>query len=250
MKYNIEKDNISKKLDINNIYVVSDIHGEYELFLKMLEKINFSKDDKLIILGDILDRGKQPLEILEYIMERDNIEMIMGNHEKMFLDFVLAKNEIDKYFAYHMWVNNGGYTTLAEYDKLNTGEQHRIINYFKNLPFYKIIDNYIFVHSGINVSGLKLDLSIVEIIKAQKDDDFLWSREDFYNFKAIENYTIIFGHTPTPFIREQKNNYDFTIWHDKKHKDKIGIDCGATFGEIGGMLGCIRLNDRKEFYVK
>ena len=235
---------------MSNIYAIADIHGEYELFLKILKKINFSKNDKLIILGDILDRGKQPLKILEYTMERDNIEIIMGNHEKMFLDFVLAEDEMDKYFAYHMWMNNGGHTTLAEYDTLNTYEQEKIINYLKNLPLYKVIDNYILVHSGLNMSGLSSDLDIGEIMKAQNSEDLLWSREEFYKFKAVEDYIVVFGHTPTPFLRNQKENYDFSIWHDEKYKDKIGIDSGATFGEIGGMLSCLRLNDRMEFYVR
>jgi serine/threonine protein phosphatase 1 len=235
---------------MNNIYAISDIHGEYDLFLKMLEEINFSEVDKLIILGDVLDRGKQPLEILEYIIEKDNIEMIMGNHEKMFLDFVLAKNESDKYFAYHVWMNNGGYTTLMEYDKLNTETQNKIINYIKALPLYKTIDSYILVHSGLNMSGLKLNLDINGIIEAQEEDDFLWSREDFYNFKAVDDYTIIFGHTPTPFLRNQTENYNFRIWHDENYKDKIGIDSGATFEEIGGMLSCLRLNDMEEFYIR
>lgn len=91
----------------NNIYVISDIHGEFDLFIKMLKKINFSRNDRLIILGDVLDRGSQPIKIIEYVMEKDNIKLLMGNHEKMFLDFILAENENDKFFAYHMWMNNG-----------------------------------------------------------------------------------------------------------------------------------------------
>ena len=235
---------------IQNTFIMSDIHGEYELFLKMLKKINFSKSDKLVILGDVLDRGKGSIKILEYIMGKDNIELIMGNHEKMFLDFVLAKNENDKYFAYHMWMNNGGYTTLAEYDRLNTYKQEEIVNFLRNLPMYKVIDNYSLVHSGLNMSGLSLNLSIDKIIEVQSDEDFLWSREEFYNYKAVEGFIVIFGHTPTPFLRGQNEDYDFTIWHDERYKDKIGIDTGATFGEIGGKLSCIRLNDEKEFYVK
>jgi len=40
-----------------NIYVLSDLHGHYNIFIKMLEKINFSDDDVLYILGDCCDRG-------------------------------------------------------------------------------------------------------------------------------------------------------------------------------------------------
>ena len=43
------------------IYVMSDLHGQYNAFLKMLELINFTDEDELYILGDIIDRGPNPL---------------------------------------------------------------------------------------------------------------------------------------------------------------------------------------------
>lgn len=46
-------------------YVMSDIHGDYESYLKMLERIQFTKDDVLYLLGDVIDRGKDPLRILK-----------------------------------------------------------------------------------------------------------------------------------------------------------------------------------------
>ena len=54
-------------------YVMSDLHGEYDKFIKMLTKISFSDNDKLIIIGDIFDRGEKPLQILDYIINKDNI---------------------------------------------------------------------------------------------------------------------------------------------------------------------------------
>lgn len=230
------------------IYVMSDIHGEYGLFMQMLEKIEFKDDDMLIILGDVIDRGKDSIKILEYIVNKDNIEFILGNHEQMFLDFVEAKDEQDKYFAYHLWMNNGGYTTLDEYDKLSNSKQQELIEYMKKASLFMIVNDYILVHSGINVVGLE-NLTIDEILTYQSVDDLVWSREDFYENKAIDGYTIIFGHTPTPFLRNQKDKYDFSIWYDEKYKDKIGVDCGATFKKLGGYLGCIRLNDLREFYI-
>ena len=46
-------------------YVMSDLHGCYDKFIKMLEIINFNEQDELYILGDIFDRGSQPIKILE-----------------------------------------------------------------------------------------------------------------------------------------------------------------------------------------
>ena len=45
------------------IYVMSDIHGKYDKFIKMLELIEFSENDELYILGDIFDRRKSYINI-------------------------------------------------------------------------------------------------------------------------------------------------------------------------------------------
>ena len=50
------------------IYVMSDLHGRLDLFEKMLDKINFSEDDKLFVLEDMVDRGGD-LSILLMIQE-------------------------------------------------------------------------------------------------------------------------------------------------------------------------------------
>ena len=65
------------------IYVMSDIHGEYDKFIEMLKKINFSDSDTLYILGDIFDRGPHPIKIILKIMTMPNVICIVGNHELM-----------------------------------------------------------------------------------------------------------------------------------------------------------------------
>ena len=63
------------------IYITSDIHGCYEEFMELLETIKFSKEDTLYILGDMIDRGPEPIKVLQYIMKQDNMKVILGNHE-------------------------------------------------------------------------------------------------------------------------------------------------------------------------
>ena len=53
-------------------YVMSDLHGMYDKFIAMLEKIDFSDSDELFIIGDIIDRGERPVDILEYVMDKPN----------------------------------------------------------------------------------------------------------------------------------------------------------------------------------
>ena len=68
-------------------YVMSDIHGERELFHKMLQRIAFSEDDTLYILGDVIDRGTDGIALLKEIKETPNMVMLLGNHEHMMLQY-------------------------------------------------------------------------------------------------------------------------------------------------------------------
>lgn len=61
------------------IYAMSDIHGQYEQFLTLLEQIGIRKEDTLYILGDVVDRGPEPMKILKYMMAHSNIIPIIGN---------------------------------------------------------------------------------------------------------------------------------------------------------------------------
>ena len=51
------------------VLVISDIHGNLPFFQGLLKQVCFCKDDILILLGDMLEKGKQSLELLRYIME-------------------------------------------------------------------------------------------------------------------------------------------------------------------------------------
>ena len=63
------------------VYAMSDLHGCYDLYIKMLEKIKFSDEDTLYILGDIVDRGPDGIKILQDIQKRHNVFPLRGNHD-------------------------------------------------------------------------------------------------------------------------------------------------------------------------
>ena len=64
-------------------YVVSDIHGDYGSYRKLLDVISFNYNDTLYIIGDICDRGLYSAELYLDIMARKNVISIKGNHEFM-----------------------------------------------------------------------------------------------------------------------------------------------------------------------
>ena len=62
-------------------YVMADIHGCYEQYRRMLDKINFKDSDTLYVLGDVVDRGEQPMKVLHDMSMRANVYPVMGNHD-------------------------------------------------------------------------------------------------------------------------------------------------------------------------
>ena len=116
---------------------MSDIHGKYDEYMAMLKQIGFdkfSRGDKLFILGDVIDRSSGGIQIMQHIMKNtDKIELLMGNHEKMMLD---SLNDND---AMGLWMYNGGYETLREYEKLSTLEQDQMKNFIASLKYSKTI---------------------------------------------------------------------------------------------------------------
>ena len=94
------------------IYCMSDIHGELDRFKAMLDLINFSSDDTLYIIGDVIDRHPGGVEILKIIKDTPNMFMLLGNHEQMCLD-TLGPNSV--YGSRRLWLENGGSNTFPEY---------------------------------------------------------------------------------------------------------------------------------------
>ena len=120
-------------------YVISDIHGEYDKFMDILKEIRFSESDKVYILGDVIDRGKKGIEILEYIMTQKNIFMIKGNHE-----YMMEQSFVEDGFRVDMqsenvllWKQNGARPTLKTLlYRRDRREVKRIYDFIKALPLF------------------------------------------------------------------------------------------------------------------
>lgn len=220
-------------------YVISDIHGCYDEYIKMLELIKFSDEDELYILGDIFDRGDKPLEILDHILGSYNIHLLKGNHEKMF-------EEAYESGDLSLWYYNGGQTTHNELiTKYGDNYEESLYKYIKKLPFIKVVDKFILVHAGLYFPNNCNELTIEEFINMQEEDTCLWDRSNVGSIdNTFKDYKVIVGHTPVQSIT---NSYeDVKIIH---HGRAIYIDCGCVFKRANGKLACLRLDDMKEFYI-
>lgn len=261
-------------------YVMSDIHGCYNDFLSMLEKISFSDADQLIMAGDYIDRGKQSYEMLKWIEQcPPNVLLLRGNHEEFsaYVDLMLLldrREELKTDFASNAdtaalyesvkyFIRRG--TRFAFYFDLYGTidfllEQNHITLYdlcrwaaiIRKMPYYHRLTlgnrTYIIVHAGYfekaeNV-GTHFD---------SPEQFYLYAREESCQLGGVPHGTIIAGHTPT--IAKDSfayNDGDVFRYYDKE-KDCIfyDIDCGCAFRNrhADAKLSCIRLEDEKIFYI-
>ena len=237
-------------------YIMSDIHGHYSEFRKMLKQIEFDDSDTLYIIGDIMDRGRENLKMLNYVYLSSNIHLLMGNHEDLLLQAYRGESGIDRKYCEAVWISNGGDKTKEDLRKIKRKKLDEYLDYLETLPMYKFLyynnQEYLLVHAGLLYTGGYKDK--YELMENQKDN-LLWIRDDYLANKKISElpFKIITGHTPTSYLFE--NGYPLEL--DQKRnsfnnkivtwENKINIDCGCAFNRF---LGCLRLDDMKEFYVK
>ena len=130
-------------------YCISDIHGYYELFLRLMDKIKFGGGDTLYVLGDIVEKGPDSIRLAKLLFSMPNAVCIMGNHEYDFLKFcrglMRATRDFDSVF-----------TSLRAY--FTDGEllDWETVDNFDLLPFYAETEDFIGVHAGVPVVEGKL----------------------------------------------------------------------------------------------
>lgn len=247
---------ILKERGIIMTYVMSDLHGDYENLLKMLQMIEFSDEDILYILGDSCDRGENASGIYLDLIERKNVVHLMGNHEKMALDALASivnidisdeeksSKEIHESVPLEIWMENGGEDTLLSFKNLNNEQLCSIVFYMNAMPYFAEIEvngrEFVLVHAGFETFSPEKSLEDYE------KRELIWARYDYdKNFYQEENKKVIVGHTPTFVINRWER--PAKIYHGKG--DVIAIDCGSVYRDCGGRLACLRLDDMKEFYV-
>ncbi len=239
------------------VYVVSDIHGCRQRFDRMLKELQFNENDTLYILGDVIDRGKDGISILQEIMKYKNIHMTIGNHEYMMLKYYRSFESnscslYDKLAIEDCWNQNRNQYTRYYFEKLSYKKQQRILKFLEELPVaytnIKVQNQIYYLVHGCYTQ--ELNKNVIE----QKDcngqvriESFIWDRirEDMIFF---QDRCIIVGHTPTLFFQ---NNKPYEVWFcgtNIMESNIINIDCGCGIDNEFSRLAVIRLEDRKVFY--
>jgi serine/threonine protein phosphatase 1 len=169
-------------------FVISDIHGNNELFRRLLKQIRLQKADRLILLGDLIDRGVDSKGVLDtIILLKDNgfnLECLMGNHEQMLLDALLNVNNLN------VWLLNGGDKTLISFlTKSIEKIPLKYIDLVASFKYYLEMGSFIFVHAALN---MHIDEPFSDI------NTILWERNPYkyLNVNWINNRRLIHGHNP------------------------------------------------------
>ncbi|MEL1135040.1 metallophosphoesterase family protein [Desulfitobacterium sp. THU1] len=194
-----------------NAYVIGDIHGCYHEFKRLLGRIKPDlTTERLILLGDYIDRGTQSWEVVKEIISllemfgRDHVVPLRGNHEQMAIDYILCKG---KSFLY-----NGGKETIKSFAR-HGDYLGDYLEFFTSMPLYVEDEKFIYVHGGIR-QGVSLS--------NQSSEDMLWLRDEFYEYPNTTDKTVIFGHTPTYYIN--KTDQPAEIFNN------YALDTGCVFG--------------------
>lgn len=215
---------------MERIFAIGDIHGCLTMLQELVSKLPLDgRTDRIIFIGDYIDRGAQSREVVDFIIDLKrrckHVTCLLGNHEEMLMNYLEGHDEESR----SIFFVNGGRATALSYgyrggkgdEIIKVPRQHR--EFFKTLlPLYETED-YLFVHAGLRPGT----------DPARQDRrDLLWIRDEFIHSTFDFGKTVIFGHTP----------FSVPLMED----NKIGIDTGAVYG---GNLTCIELPSRRIYQV-
>ena len=225
------------------IYCISDVHGEYGLFERLLDKIGFSDGDLLYILGDVIDKGEWSLKLAKRVSSMQNVRTILGNHEYNFQKFyrsILAETAddfdgaLDKIRAFFPVDRE-----LLDWD---------LVDWFEDLPAYYETDRFVCVHAGAPLDGEGRLLPLSEASVEQ----LLYDRR-FKDPAAIQTSPkcVFFGHTQTNCICGEPRVLCYPRDPSRQPATvsdfyKIHLDTGTW---SNGVLGCFCVDTLETVYV-
>jgi serine/threonine protein phosphatase 1 len=213
---------LSKKVNAGDVIAIGDIHARYDVLAATLKWLN-GTGARVILLGDLIDRGGEDMKVLNKVKELlDNPESIglesfnvlMGNHERMFMEAVQSSETMWGYNSLMLWVKNGGNLKQFEEMKAHYG-------WIKQLPIYMTVGDTMFIHAGVSPGWNPKD----DLGHSRSVENLLWMREPFLSVgPELNKWTdkvkkVVHGHT---IVGKEP---DVT-------KDRIGIDTGAVFSGI------------------
>lgn len=230
------------------IFVVADVHAEYDKLKRLIKKIKpiLKPIDHIVFVGDLIDAGPNNPDTLLLIQNlkklHENTFVIHGNHEEMLLNAIKTDGKD--------WLDNYGLKkTLDQFKifgietlkELNIWLEKEKITVFNELIPYYETENVLITHAPVpeKVNDfLTVEEGILERIK----DDLRWGFADREKVKIVEfgDKLLICGH---------QNNYGRTkaprIYLEE---NRIFLDAGAGYHK-DAPLACVVINPDKKIRI-
>jgi len=184
-----------------NVWAIGDVHGYADTLLALLDSLNLSSRDRVVLLGDLVDRGPRSCEVIRIARENPQIFSVLGNHEEMMLNSFDVDNIETMTAQQTNWFYVGGRATNQSYIDEFTNSQGDIddfdlrmrvgkdLAWLDSLPHHIVLDDFRLVHAGYSPWDGDLDL--------QSTDTLMWVRGEFHNSitPVDEKRTVVFGHS-------------------------------------------------------
>lgn len=214
-------------------FVVSDIHGFFDELKSALDEAGFDKDNHnhwIISCGDLLDRGRQPQEVIDFFKGIERKILVKGNHDTLFER--LCKDE----FPFSNDYSNGTMQTILDlsnnsFDGMYKEAYNKYRPLLNQMVNYFETKQYVFVHSAI-------PYWLADSWREASDEewaDAMWNNPfDFWEQIGIDGKIAVFGHWHTSYYNsplcEFDNQADFGIAYGDGF---IGLDaCTVVSGKV------------------
>ena len=222
-------------------YVISDIHGHYDLFFALMKKIRYSSLDELYICGDVIEKGPDSVKLLELISRMPGARCIRGNHEEAFLSYYSS-----------LMQESADYSAVLEKLKAYFPEDGRLltwdlVDYLEALPYYVETEDFICVHAGVTLD----EDGRIPPLKKIPYEEMLYSRR-FKDKETLprDSKCVFYGHTSSTAVfgdvRIALFTRDGTSPSSIRDIIKVHLDTG-TF--TSGVLGCFCVDTLKTYFV-
>jgi len=189
-------------------FVIGDIHGNYKPMMELFRKVRFDyENDLLISLGDLVDRGPEPVKVVEELMKLRNFIYILGNHDYWCFEYLRSRIRSAD------WLFQGGQATVTDY-KNHPEAVKRHPDFYASARLYHIDKkNRLFVHAGYDrfrpFANQKKDILTL-----------LWDRSLYrvaseyeQEGKTFEEFSEIYiGHSPTQLIMRDQPTQLANLW--------------------------------------
>jgi len=208
------------------LIAIGDIHGCHQEFSDLLDKLQLEREDRLILLGDLVNRGPDSCKVLDLAREV-GATALLGNHELRLLKYRRTGDK--KYLKEH---------DLDTFERLRPQDWTYLENML--LTFEEPELNTVLVHGGFlpNIPWNKQPAEVITRIQVVSENGEPAKRAEDPDAPAWADLWmgppfVIYGHTPRPEIYKLK-------W-------SVGIDTGCV---MGGLLTACVLPEKRFFQVK